>query len=84
MTTMVARSSLTPPRPSTISPDELAGIARTFEDSDQAVWVHDLSGRCLYRNQAAYQTAPNPGRDTPHDVLDHQARPVAQLRLRMG
>ena len=82
MTTMVAHSSLAV-RPCTMPPVDLAGVGRTFEHATQAVWVHDLSGRCVYRNQAARATTPCAARDTLHDILDHRDGPVGLLRLRM-
>lgn len=81
MTTMVAHSRLTP-RSCTISPNDLAGIARTFDRAAQAVWIHDLSGRCVYRNRSAGQTRPSAERDSMYDLLDHHDRRIGHIRLR--
>jgi PAS domain-containing protein len=82
MTTMVAHSHLAV-QPRTLSAEELAGLARTFDDAPQAVWVHDLAGHCVYHNRAASQTAPSDALDVLSDILDHQNRRIAHLRLRI-
>lgn len=83
MTTMVAHSRLAV-RPSALSAEQLAGMARTFDDAAQAVWVQDLSGRCVYRNRLAGQTVFCPASDTLHEILDHENHRIGQLRLQTG
>ena len=83
MTTMLAHSRLTP-RPCTLSPGDLARMARTFDESPQAVWIHDLSGRCVYRNPTASRTTSCDSADSVHELLDHHDRRIGRLRLRMG
>ena len=82
MTTMLAHSRLTP-RPCTLSPSDLAGMARTFDESTQAVWIHDLSGRCVYRNARASRTIPCASADAVHELLDHHDRRIGHLHVRM-
>jgi PAS domain-containing protein len=69
-------------RACTLSPGEVAGFARTFDDAAQAVWVHDLSGRCVYRNPTAGRTTPCGTEDSIHELLDHHDRSIGHIRMR--
>jgi PAS domain-containing protein len=71
-------------RPGILSPTDLAGLARTFDDSAHAVWIHDLSGRCVYRNPAAQQTEPCTATDMLHEILGPDNRQIGRLRVRMA
>lgn len=81
MTMMGTYSHLTS-RACTLAPGEVAGFARTFDDVSQAVWIHDLSGRCVYRNPTAGRTTPCSTEDSVHDLLDHHDCPVGHIRIR--
>ncbi len=83
MTTLVAHPRLTQ-RPSAFSHIQLADLARTFDDSEQAVWINDLSGRCVYRNRAAGQTSSSSETDAAHEILDDQDRRIGHFCLRPG
>jgi PAS domain-containing protein len=83
MTMMGTYTHLTSRR-CTFSPGEVAGLARTFDDAPQAIWIHDLSGRCVYRNPSAGRTDPSHAEDTLHDLLDHQDRPIGHIRMRVA
>jgi PAS domain-containing protein len=83
MTTAVAQVIL-PNLPSSLSADDLTRFASTFNDARQAVWVHDLAGRCVYRNPIARKTSPCAAKDALHDILDHEDRRIGHLRLRMS
>jgi hypothetical protein len=69
-------------RACTLSPGEVAGFARTFDDAPRAVWIHDLSGRCVYRNPTAGWTSPALAEDSVHDLLDHHDHPIGYIRIR--
>jgi hypothetical protein len=81
MTTMASHSHLTL-QPRTFSPEDLAGLARTFDDSACAVWIQDLSGRCVYQNPAARRAEPGAAQDLLHDILGPGDQRVGQLRIR--
>jgi hypothetical protein len=83
MTTLVAHPRLIQ-RPSAFSQTQLTDLARTFDDSEQAVWIHDLFGRCVYRNRAAGQTSPGSRTDAAHDLFDDQDCRIGHLHLRLG
>jgi PAS domain-containing protein len=42
--------------------DHLLSMARIFDASSDPVWVHDLTGRCVYRNPSARTASPGAAR----------------------
>lgn len=80
MTTLVSHPDLKT-GPGTLSPEHLAGLARTFADSAHPVWIHDLSGRCVYRNRAASQGGAGGDRVASHEIFGSDNRRIGQLRV---
>ncbi len=64
-----------------MSREDLDSLIRTFDRASGPVWIHDLSARCLYQNNAALRTDADRSRATAIDILDHRNRPVGQILM---
>lgn len=65
-----------------LTAEELAFLAATFDGYLAPVWIHDRAGRCVYHNPAALDARPHAAHDCIEDILDYQDQPLGQLRIR--
>jgi len=80
MATMV-NELLGRPAAGSLSGTQVACLARTFRRTNAAVWIDDVTGRCVYRNADVGRDAAFTRGSARFDIRDHTGRVVARMYL---
>ena len=62
-----------------ISSEQIAHLARTYDDATQPIWIHDLAAQCVYRNKPAMRVHETIPHRTVFDIVDGRGHTVAHL-----
>jgi hypothetical protein len=66
------------------SADHLDSLAKTFDDADQPVWIHDVWARCIYRNPRAVNCYTGDQQTQIFDLLNHEGEVIGYMTTCRG
>jgi hypothetical protein len=64
---------------SSLSAEQLASLAGTYDRVSIPVWICDLWNRCVYRNPSAARMPPGTQAPLMFDIVDHESQVIGRL-----